>query len=69
MGGAGNGAAEEDWRWDLNPGAAAIWRVFLGPGSLFETMNPFGDHAALEVLPFCHVDGAGSLNHGLLLLS
>ena len=24
MGGVGNGAAEEDWRWDLNPGAAAI---------------------------------------------
>ena len=24
MGGVGNGAAEEDWCWDLNPGAAAI---------------------------------------------
>ena len=23
-----NGAAEEDWRWDLNPGAAAIWGLF-----------------------------------------
>ena len=23
VGGVGNGAAEEDWRWDLNPGAAA----------------------------------------------
>ena len=23
MGGVGNGAAEEDWHWDLNPGAAA----------------------------------------------
>ena len=33
MGGVGNGAAEEDWRWDLNPGMAAI-------GSLF------GEHAA-----------------------
>ena len=26
------------------------------------------DHTSLEVLPFFHVDGAGSLNHGLLLL-
>ena len=24
MGGVGNGAAEEDWRWDLNSGTAAI---------------------------------------------
>ena len=23
MAGVGNGAAEEDWRWDLNPGSAA----------------------------------------------
>ena len=23
VGGVGNGAAEEDWCWDLNPGAAA----------------------------------------------
>ena len=23
VGAVGNGAAEEDWRWDLNPGAAA----------------------------------------------
>ena len=29
MGGVGNEAAEEDWRWDLNPGAAAM-RDFLG---------------------------------------
>ena len=28
MGGVGNGAAEEDWRWDLNPVAAAMWRLF-----------------------------------------
>ena len=32
MGGVRNGAAEEDWHWDLNPGAAAM------PGE---------DHAAL----------------------
>ena len=31
VGGARNGAAEEDWSWDLNPSAAAIWRLFLGP--------------------------------------
>ena len=24
MGGVGNGAAEENWPWDLNPGAAAM---------------------------------------------
>ena len=24
VGGVGKGAAEEDWRWDLNPGVAAI---------------------------------------------
>ena len=24
MGGVGNGAAEEDWHWDLNPGVAAM---------------------------------------------
>ena len=24
VGGVGNGATEEDWHWDLNPGAAAI---------------------------------------------
>ena len=24
MGGVRNGAAEEDWRWDLNPGMAAM---------------------------------------------
>ena len=33
MGRVRNGAAEEDWLWDLNPGAAAM------PGE---------DHAALE---------------------
>ena len=31
VGGAGKGAAEENWCWDLNPGMAAIWRLFLGP--------------------------------------
>ena len=32
MGGVGNGAAEEDWHWDLNPGTT----VFRG---LFGTMR------------------------------
>ena len=31
VGGVGNGAAEEDWCWDLNPGLAAM-------GCLFRTM-------------------------------
>ena len=43
VGGVGNGAAEEDWHWDLNRGAAAI------PG---EEPRGFGreegeDHSAL----------------------
>ena len=29
VGGVGNGAAEEDWRWDLNPGTA-VMRHLLG---------------------------------------
>ena len=56
MGRVRNGAAEEDWRWDLNPGTAAM----LG-----------GDHVALaEWGPHGGdtADGAGSLNHRLLLL-
>ena len=56
VGGAGNGAAEEDWHWDLNPGSTAIWGLFWGP-------RGFGS------APFCHMDGAGSLNHGLPLLT
>ena len=47
MGGAGNGAAEEGWCWDLNPGTAATWRLFWGPLGFGRV-----DHAALEVLPF-----------------
>ena len=39
VGGARNGAAEEDWCWDLNPGVAAIWRLFLGPCVFSETMQ------------------------------
>ena len=53
----GKGAAEEDWRWDLNPGAAAI--------------PEREDHAALtEKGPGgCDTaDDAGSTNQGLLLL-
>ena len=37
--------------------------------SLFGTTRLLGDHMALEVLPFCHMDGTWSLNRGLLLLS
>ena len=28
VGGVGNGEAEEDWRWDLNPGVAAVQGLF-----------------------------------------
>ena len=28
VGGVGNGEAEEDWRWDLNPGVAAMRGLF-----------------------------------------
>ena len=28
MGGVGNGAAEDDWHWDLNPGEAAKRHLF-----------------------------------------
>ena len=28
VGGVGNGEAEEDWHWDLNPGAAAMRQLF-----------------------------------------
>ena len=67
MGGVGNGAAEEDERWDLNPGAAAI------PGRGLHGLEGEGreNHAALaEWGPRGGntADGAGSLNHGLLLL-
>ena len=102
MGGAGNGVAEEDGCWDLNPGWAAVRPLFLGPRVFLGIMQVWG-------APFCHVaeeagetfpgregekclllvghekvphgfgltgdrgrdtaDGAGSLNHGLLLLS
>ena len=43
MGGVGNGAAGEDWHWDLNRGAAAI------PGEDHEVLGEKGeDHTALE---------------------
>ena len=67
MGGVGNGAAEEDGSWDLNPGAVAIPR--RGPHSFGGEGRE--NHAALaEWGPCVHntADGAGSLNHRLLLL-
>ena len=58
MGGVGNGATEEmGLRWDLNPGMAAI-REREDHVALAE-WGPHGGDTA---------DGAGSLNHGLLLL-
>ena len=43
MGGVGNGAAEEDWCWDLNPGAATM----PGVGTTWLWVAPFC-HAAYE---------------------
>ena len=67
MGGVGNGAAEEDERWDLNQGAAAI------PGRGLHGLEGEGreNHAALaEWGPRGGdtADGARSLNHRRLLL-
>ena len=45
VGGAGNGAAEDDSRWDLNWGAAAVCISFWDHTARW-------DHTALEVLPF-----------------
>ena len=67
MGGVRNGAAEEDWCWDLKPGSAAIPE--RGPRSFGAEEGE--NHAALaEWGPHSGdtADGAGSLNHGLLLL-
>ena len=66
-GGVRNGAAEEDWRWDLNPGEAVIPergpRGFGGEGREDHTAlaewGPYGGDTA---------DGTRSLNHRLLLL-
>ena len=67
MGGVGNGAAKEDWCWNLNLGMAAIpergLHGFGGVGgenhAALAEWAPHGGDAA---------DGARSLNHGLLLL-
>ena len=84
VGGVGNGATEEDWRWDLNPGVAATPKG--GPHGFgreegeenhmaLAEWGPRGvggeNHEALaEWGPHGHdtADGARSLNHGLLLL-
>ena len=39
VGGAGNGAAEEDWCWDLNLGTAVIRGLFLRPHFFSGTMK------------------------------
>ena len=58
VGGVENGAAEEDWQWDLNPGAAAIPR--REDYAALAEWGPRGGNTA---------DGSGNLNHGLLLFS
>ena len=40
VGGVGNGAAEKDWRWDLNPGAAAIPEKGERPTLLWQSGDP-----------------------------
>ena len=67
MGGVGNGAAKEDWCWNLNLGMAAIpERGLHGFGGVggenHAALAEWGPHDGNTA------DGAGSLNHGLLLL-
>ena len=67
VGGVGNGAAEEDWHWDLNPGVAAI------PGRGPHGFGGEGEENHVALAEWGSrgsdtADGAGSLNHGLLLL-
>ena len=64
MGGVGNGAAEEDWRWDLNLGSAAI--PGRGPRS-FGAVNR-EDHAVLKEKGEDHgvLRGEGRENHAAL---
>ena len=67
VGGVGNGAAEEDGHWDLNPDTAATPE--RRPRGFGEEGGE--NHAALaEWGPrgWDTADGAGSLNHRLLLL-
>ena len=47
VGGVGNGAAEEDWHWDLNPGVAAMpredtWLWWSGDPSAWAESGPRG---------------------------
>ena len=56
MGGVRNGAAEEDWCWDLNPSMAAM------PGEDHTALAEWGPHGGNTA------DGAGNLNHRLPLL-
>ena len=63
----GNGAAEEDWRWDLNPDTAATPE--RRPRGFGEEGGE--NHAALAEWVPCVIDtgdGAGNLNHRLLLI-
>ena len=67
IGGVRNGTAEEDWRWDLNPGVAATSK--RGPCGFGREGGE--DHVALAEWGPCGsdtADGAESLNHGLTLL-
>ena len=61
----GNGAAEEDWRWDLNPGTAAMLgedhRALVEKGEDHAALAEWGPLALMRVrtmwlwgAPFCH---------------
>ena len=57
VGGTGNGAAEEDWHWDINPGMAAIRCLFLGPCVFLGTTHLWQRVRTVWLwgAPFCHV--------------
>ena len=66
MGGVGNGAAGEEWHWNLKPGVAAIagedHRALAEKGENHAALAEWGPHGSDSA------DGAWSLNHRLLLL-
>ena len=78
--GVGNGATEEDWPWDLNPGMAAMWGL-LGTMRLgqrrsmdfyfffWDTVVPWTEHREKEGLCICgYSKGLWVLNEDIKLL-
>ena len=66
MGGVRNGAAGEEWHWNLKPGVAATagedHRALAEKGENHAALAEWGPHGGDSA------DGAWSLNHRLLLL-